>query len=141
LKRVFTIPKPFRVPDGTLVSPFLNPKDNLSNLPFNLFDGFSIAYGLIKPRTSSKIHILPHVLQVTYVLQGKLKVSMKGPRDSKPYSLTAKKNQAVLTDKSTFLQLINEGIQPCEVLYITSPAFFCMKRVPIRNRFLKTLLL
>jgi len=28
MKHVFDMPEPFRVPDATLVSPFLNPKDS-----------------------------------------------------------------------------------------------------------------
>ena len=35
----------FRVPDGTLVNPFLNPKDNMSGLPWDILDGLSIAAG------------------------------------------------------------------------------------------------
>ncbi len=43
MNRVFSIPLPSRVPDGTLVSPFLNAKDSESDVPFDLLDGFSLA--------------------------------------------------------------------------------------------------
>ena len=45
MNQVFKIASPFQVPDGTLVSPFLNAKDSESGLPFNLLDGFSLAAG------------------------------------------------------------------------------------------------
>lgn len=41
MNRVFSIGQAFRVPDKTLLSPFLNGKDCMSGLPFDLLD-FSI---------------------------------------------------------------------------------------------------
>jgi hypothetical protein len=58
MKRIFEIEEPFSVPDGTLVSPFLNAKDTKSGLPFDLLDGVSVAAGIIEPQTRSKIHIM-----------------------------------------------------------------------------------
>ena len=123
MKHVFRIFKLIPIPDGTYLYPFLNPMDSMSNLPAGLFSGFSIAAGEIKPKTSSKIHLMPFVTQVTFVRRGILKAQMKGPHDEKPYSLHARTNQAVLTEPGTFLQLINEGSKPCKLLYILSPAY------------------
>ena len=123
MKRVFTIEKPFRVPDGTLVSPFLNPKDSMSGLPFDLLEVFSLAAGTIEPKTKSKIHVMPFVTQVTFVRHGELTVRMKGHPDRTHYALTVLSNQAVLTEPGTFFQLVNEGDGPCKVLYIVSPAY------------------
>ena len=41
MDRVFKIDNSFQVPDGTILSPFLNPKDAFSDLPWDLFEGFS----------------------------------------------------------------------------------------------------
>lgn len=79
MNRVFSIDKSFRVPDGTLVYPFLNPKDSTSGLPWNLIDGFSIAAGDIEPGGQSKIQILPLADQVTFVLRGALELVLKAP--------------------------------------------------------------
>jgi len=85
MKRVFKIPKPFRVLDGTLVSPFLNPKDSESGLPFDLLDGFSLSAGTTEPGACSKIHFMPDEAQVTFVRSGDLTVKMKSPEDSEVY--------------------------------------------------------
>ena len=123
MNRVFSITAPFRVPDGTWVSPFLNAKDSQSDLPFDLLDGFSLAAGMIDPNSCSAIHVMPFVTQVTFVRSGNLAVRMKGPDDTQPYILRLAAGQAVLTEPGVFFQLINEGAERCEVLYIVSPAY------------------
>jgi mannose-6-phosphate isomerase-like protein (cupin superfamily) len=123
MNRVFSITAPFRVPDGTWVSPFLNAKDGQSDLPFDLLDGFSLAAGVIDPNSCSKIHVMPFVIQVTFVRSGDLAVKMKGPDEAEPYILRLTAGQAVLTEPGVFFQLINEGSERCEVLYIVSPAY------------------
>jgi mannose-6-phosphate isomerase-like protein (cupin superfamily) len=123
MKQVFKVSEPYRVPDGTLVSPFLNCKDSRSGLPFDLLEGFSLAAGTIEPKTRSKIHLMPFVTQVTFVRQGDLRVRMKGPRDEDSYSLSVRTDEAVITAPGTFFQLINDETETCEVLYIVSPAY------------------
>ena len=117
------IPSLFQVPDGTLVAPFLNARDCMSGLPFNLLEGVSLALGGINPGVKSKIQIMPHVTQITYVLGGILEVRMKGQDDQVPYSKSVRAREAVITEAGAFLQLINKTDQPCEVLYIVSPAY------------------
>ncbi len=118
------MPEPFTVPDGTLVSPFLNPKDSKSGLPFDLLDDFSIAAGWIKARCHSKIQILPFVTQVTFVRRGALKVWMKEMEDDEPYQLDVKADQSVFARPGTIFQLVNnDDIETCELLYIISPAY------------------
>jgi hypothetical protein len=123
MNKVFEITKPFRVPDGTLVSPFLNSRDCMSGLPFDLLADVSMSAGNIEPHRHSKIHIMPHVTQITFVRHGTLKVQMKGNNDTEPYSLSIADSQAVITEPGTFFQLINDSNQLCEVLYIVSPAY------------------
>jgi hypothetical protein len=72
MNRVFPITAPFRVPDGTWVSPFLSAKDSQSELPFDLLDGFSLAAGIIDPNSCSTIHVMPFVTQVTFLRSGNL---------------------------------------------------------------------
>lgn len=123
MRQVFQLVEPYRVPDGTLVSPFLNCKDSMSRLPFDLLDGFSLAAGTIEPKTRSKIHLMPFVTQVTFVRQGNLRVRMKGPRDDDSYSLSVRTDEAVITEPGTYFQLVNDDQESCEVLYIVSPAY------------------
>jgi mannose-6-phosphate isomerase-like protein (cupin superfamily) len=123
MNKVFEIAKPFRVPDETLVSPFLNSRDCMSSLPFNLLAGISMSAGVIEPHQQSRIHIMPHVTQITFVRHGDLVVKMKGPDDQEPYSQHVAVEQVVITERGTFFQLINDTDQPCEVLYIVSPAY------------------
>lgn len=123
MNQIFTIPPPFQVPDGTLVSPFLNSKDCMSGLPFNLLDGASLSMGTIKPHSKSKIHIMPHVTQITYVMRGNLEVQMKGQKDVSPYHLSLGSKQAVITEPGAFFQLINNTARKCTVLYVVTPAY------------------
>ena len=123
IKRVFKINQGFQVPDGTIVSPFLNSKDSESDLPWDLVDEFSIAAGEITPNSKSKIHVMPLVQQVTFVLSGKLEVCMKDIHTSVPYTCKLVENQAVLILPGTFLQFINGTNKPCRVLYIVSPPY------------------
>ena len=64
MNRIFTIEGGFTVPDGTTVYPFLNPKDSMSGLPWDLVEGFSIAAGDMAPKSKSKIQVLPLASQV-----------------------------------------------------------------------------
>ena len=124
VNRLFTIENFARVPDGTLVAPFLNAKDSNSSLPTDLLDDFSIAAGIIEARVSSKIHVMPAVTQVTFVLHGSLEIRMKDPSSNAPYSQFIVPHQAVLTRPGSFFQLINHSTDtPCQVLYIVSPAY------------------
>ncbi|MBX9961777.1 MAG: hypothetical protein K2Y35_01890 [Burkholderiales bacterium] len=123
MNRVFRIMPPHVVPDGTLVAPFLNARDNTSGLPFDLLDGFSLAAGTIPPHARSKIHVMPFVTQVTFVRRGTLTVRMKAAGDREPYLLAAQADEAVLTEAGAFVQLVNESAAPCELLYVVSPAY------------------
>jgi mannose-6-phosphate isomerase-like protein (cupin superfamily) len=122
MNRVFRITRAYRVPDGTLVAPFLNPRDTKSDLPWDLFDGFSIAAGEIEPHSTSKIHVMPFVTQVTFVLEGQLKVVMKDAAEG-PYEIQVDSHEAVLTRAGTFFQLVNRHDRSCKVLYIVSPPY------------------
>jgi hypothetical protein len=123
MNRLFQIAAPHRVPDGTLVSPFLNSRDSTSGLPFDLLEGFSLAAGTIEAESRSKIHVMPFVTQVTFVRRGALTVWMKAAEDAQPYVLTLNPDEAVVTEPGTFLQLVNTSDQACEALYIVSPAY------------------
>jgi hypothetical protein len=79
---------------------------------------------MIDPKSCSKIHVMPFVTQVTFVRSGNLVVRMKGPHDAGHYtSPILAAGQAVLTEPGSFFQLINEGFERCDVLYIVSPAY------------------
>lgn len=123
MNRVFRIPAAHRVPDGTLVSAFLNARDNTSGLPFDLLEGFSIAAGTIEPGSCSKIHVMPFVTQVTFVRRGTLTVRMRDAGDAAPYVLAVGADEAVLTPAGTLVQLANDAAAACDVLYIVSPAY------------------
>jgi len=111
------------VPDGTLLSRLLNANDSQSDLSLDLPDCFSISAGTIKPKTSSKIHVMPFITMATFVRSGSLTLKMKGPGDPKPYQQTLTAGQAALTEPGTFIQLINDNEKPCKTLYISSPAY------------------
>jgi mannose-6-phosphate isomerase-like protein (cupin superfamily) len=125
MKRIFKIGQMFEIPDGTKVSPFLNPLDsNEKDLSHRLLSGMSIAAGEIPPDVKSKIHLHPLVSQVTWVIEGQLQVWMKGPKDSAPYSLDLQAQQAVFTEPQTYFQLVNPSQSASgRVLYLVSPAY------------------
>ncbi|MFC1580276.1 hypothetical protein ACFL4N_05125 [Thermodesulfobacteriota bacterium] len=125
----------FKVPDGTLINPFLNPKDITSGLPWDVLDGLGISAGYIEPGIVSEIHVHPFISQVTVLLSGALDIHMKdsGNEDGlytlqlrlpapteKPGFTTA----ATLTPPGTFFQIDNlRGSEPAAVLYLTSPGY------------------
>jgi mannose-6-phosphate isomerase-like protein (cupin superfamily) len=123
MKRTFSIGKGFKVSDGTIVYPFLNPKDMSQDLEWDLLEGFSVAGGDIGPGITSKIHVHPIVTQVTWVVSGAITIKMKDSDHNEPYLLKLQPQQAVLTQPRTFFQLINEGKENARVLYIVSPAY------------------
>ncbi len=123
MRKIFSEGKGLQVPDGTKVFPLLNCRDSTSGLPGNLLNDFSLALGEIEPHHHSKVHIMPLVTQVTFVLGGHLEVWMKDPDGTRPYSLQIIAEQAVLTRPGTFLQFRNHTHDPCRVLYIVSPAY------------------
>jgi len=126
----------FRVPDGTLVDPFLNPKDKMSGIPWGLLDGLSVTAGRIPPATTSDIHLHPFITQVTILLHGELLIRMKDAGNiDPPYSIRLELSgdeestktgiiSAVLTLPGTFFQLDNSlGKQSAHVLYISTPTY------------------
>jgi len=123
MRQVFTIGTARRVPDQTLVAPLLNAMDTTSGLTSPLLEGVSIAAGTVEARHASKIHLMPHVAQITFIRRGHLTVRMKGQEDAQPYFLSLSADQAVLSRPGTLLQLINEKDTVCEALYIVSPAY------------------
>lgn len=123
MQAIFSTQTPMPVPDGTLVAPFLNCLDSTSGLPPDLLTDFSIAVGTIEPGVRSKIHCMPLVNQVTFVLCGTLEVLMKDQSSAQPYHLQLNTEQAVLTQVGTFVQFNNRAEKSCKVLYIVSPAY------------------
>jgi mannose-6-phosphate isomerase-like protein (cupin superfamily) len=123
MNRVFGPLEFFPVPDGTLVSPFLNPMDVNSALPPGVEVSFSLAAGTIEEHGESKIHVHPHIAQVTYVVEGSAMIKMKDPGAEQPYVLVLEPTQAALTGPGTFLQLINSSDVPASLLYIVGPPY------------------
>jgi hypothetical protein len=123
LEKIFSMGKGVQVPDATKVFPLLNCRDSTSGLAWNLLEDFSLAAGGIGPRRHSKIHVMPLVTQVTFVLQGEVEAWMKDADQPAPYSLRLEAEQAILTRPGTFLQFRNHTPAPCRVLYIVSPAY------------------
>lgn len=121
--RVFEATTGFKVPDTTIVFPFLNPNDVKSGLPPELLDSFSLAIGEIEPTSRSKIHVHPLVTQVTMVLDGRLEVRLRDHSAPKPYTVRLAQHQAALVRPGTFLQLINPSVFPCRTLYVVGPAY------------------
>jgi mannose-6-phosphate isomerase-like protein (cupin superfamily) len=123
VKRIFSIGKGAQVPDGTKVFPLLNCCDSTGGLPANLLEDFSLAVGEIEPHRHSKIHVMPLVTQVTFVLRGELEAWMKDEDQPAPYSLRLGAEQAILTRPGTFLQFRNPTPVRCRVLYMVSPSY------------------
>jgi hypothetical protein len=123
MNHVFSIGNGFRAPDDTFVYPFLNSKDSMSQLQWDLIDGVSLAVGEIAPMSRSHIHIHPIVTLITWVISGELHLTMKDQVSLSPYTLQLHPEQAAVAQPLTFLQHINNYLQPCRVLYIVSPAY------------------
>jgi len=123
MNKVFESKGEFKIPDGTTISSLINPYDcNSENSNFK-FDDLSITTGVIKALSKSKIQVLPFVNQITYILDGQIKAIMKGLNDDNQYEIIAKRDQAFITMKNEFLQLINENDIDVKVLYIVSPSY------------------
>lgn len=114
----------FKVPDGTLVNPFLNP----------LLDGLSVAAGCVEAGIVSQIHVHPFISQVTVLVAGSLDIHMKDPGNREPYKLELRPpaltgepgftTAAALALPGTFCQLDNsKGSAAAKVLYICNPSY------------------
>ncbi|MGE5429897.1 MAG: cupin domain-containing protein [Syntrophomonadaceae bacterium] len=123
MNKIFRASDLFTVPDGTKVASLFNSADIACNLHSGSNEGLSIAIGEIPPGAKSKIHVHPLVAQVTFVLEGTVSVCMKDSETSEKYKLELRKNEAVLTQKGTFFQLVNESEEICRLMYIVSPEF------------------
>jgi len=123
--RVFAPQQYARVPDGTLVCPFLNPGDGTSGLTHELADGhLGMAAGRLEPGTASRVHVLPLVTQITWVIRGRLRVLMADLRDTVPYELEVGAGEAACTQPGELLQLVNGSARDAvDVLYVTSPGY------------------
>lgn len=122
MKKVFPVPPPIVVPDGTKLSEIIGSRV-LSELGERVSDGVSVALGTLPPEIVSKVHVHPVIWHFTWVLSGELTVKMKDSLSDEPYELTVPKDNGVLTEQGTFFQLINRGEKECRVLYIVGPGF------------------
>jgi hypothetical protein len=127
MNHVFSIGNGSTVPDGTVVYPFLNPRDSESQIPWDLSGDVSLALGEIGAQSKSKIHIHPLVTLITWVVSGTLQIQMKAPEQNEPYLITLHEQQAALTKPQTYLQHINATDLLCRVLYIVNPAYVFLK--------------
>jgi hypothetical protein len=125
MNRVFEPLQFFALPDGTRVAPVLNPWDvNACAPPSESLPGASIAVGEIAGGQASKPHLHPIVTQVTWVVDGALRVRMKGSRDPQPYELNVVAGSGILTEPMTFLQVVNaDEARVARVLYVVTPAY------------------
>lgn len=122
MKRVFDVPDPITVPDGTELHEVIGPQI-LSELGLRSNDGVSVAIGKLPAGIASKVHVHPVVWHFTWVRRGTLTVKMKDQGEIEPYELSVPIDHGVLTEAGTFFQLINNSDEPCEVYYIVGPAF------------------
>lgn len=124
MKTVFVAANHVEVPDGTLVSAFLNPFDNAGGAaPATGATGVSLAEGRLLPGVRSAVHVLPLVTQITYVLEGRVTVAMQDRPDDTPYQLELRAGQAATTRPGELLQLRNPADSPARVLYVCTPAY------------------
>jgi hypothetical protein len=125
MKRVLEPCRFFPVRDGTQVASVLNFWDaNAQARAVDAFAGASLAVGEIPPLCASRPHLHPLVAQVTWVLDGRLRVRMKEPSSPDPYELEVGRGAGVLTEPMTFLQLVNpDALQAARVLYVVTPAY------------------
>jgi hypothetical protein len=97
---------------------FLNPKDIMSGLPWDILDGLSIAAGYIEAGIVSEIHVHPFISQITVLISGSLDIHMKDPENmDAPYQVQLKlptrtekpgfTMAATLASLGTFFQLDN----------------------------------
>lgn len=122
MNKVFIVPPPIIVPDGTELHEIVGPRI-LGEYGQRISDGLSLAIGKLPCGIVSKIHVHPVVWHFTWVRRGTLTVKMKDVGSKDPYRLQVPVHSGVLTEAGTFFQLLNEGEEPCEVFYIVGPAF------------------
>jgi mannose-6-phosphate isomerase-like protein (cupin superfamily) len=128
MNRIFQPRNYIKVPDETLVSPFLTTTDTTQNdLPLGALAEMSIASGRIDRKTHSWVHVHPVVTQVTYLISGMLRVRMQDEGHRKPYTLALNPGQAVVVEPGTLFQLRNDSDEVAEVLYIVSPSYIYEK--------------
>ncbi|MBI5136873.1 MAG: hypothetical protein HZA24_05990 [Nitrospirae bacterium] len=127
MARVITPGKLFDMPDGTRVAPVFNPFEPLSGAtaPEPDADGrMSVALGELRAGRSSRIHVLPFVRQITWVLSGPVTMIVKGAADAAPQRLTLLAGQALETAPGDFMQLVNPDRQrPCRMLHACTPGY------------------
>jgi hypothetical protein len=125
MKRLLEPVQFFPLRDGTRVALVLNPWDaNAQGLAPDAFAGASLAVGEIPPLHASLPHLHPLVAQVTWVLDGRLRVRMKESSVQEPYELDVGRGAGVLTEPMTFLQLVNpDATYAARVLYVVTPAY------------------
>ena len=113
-----------RVPDGTLVSAFLNPLDQVSGSAATATGAaVSLAEGILHSGVRSEIHVLPLVTQIVYVLDGLARLTLLEATDAAPATFEVQSGDAVIVEAGTLLQLENAAEEQAQLLYICTPAY------------------
>ena len=122
MNKIFAAGDGVTVPDGTRVFELYGPgRLRFDALPVR--DEQSLALGELPGDTASFVHVHPIVTHLTYVLSGKLMVTMKDASNASPYSIDLIEGESVFTAPGTFFQLNNRHSVACRLLYVCSPGF------------------
>lgn len=122
MNRIYKIENGIIVPDGTEVFEIIGPVQSAkAGLP--IVEEQSLAYGKLDPGEKSSVHVHPIISHLTWVVSGKLTVGMKDTASKEMYFMEVAPRETVLTQPGTFFQLLNNGTEVCEVLYLVAPAF------------------
>jgi len=85
MDQLFKATEFFPVSDGTVLAHLINSKDIEREMGLGETGSLSIAHGKIASGVTSEIHVLPCVDQVTYVLEGELRITMQDKPGAAPY--------------------------------------------------------
>jgi mannose-6-phosphate isomerase-like protein (cupin superfamily) len=81
------------------------------------------AIGSLAPGTRFDVHFHYSLEQLTFVLKGRVWLTMLGPNDAEPVTEVLDAGQAITNPPGMTLSFANEGVDPTEVLFVCAPPF------------------
>lgn len=81
------------------------------------------AIGRLAPGARYAVHFHYALEQLTFVLAGRVAVTMRGPADAGPRTRVLDAGEAVTNPPGTTLAFVNDGSDPAEVLFVCAPPF------------------
>lgn len=92
-------------------------------LPVDPTSLMGAAVGYLAPHSRFAVHAHLSLEQLTYVIRGRVRITMRGPASEAPDDRIVVEGEAITNPPMTTLSFANESDDPAELLFVCAPPY------------------